>query len=169
MTASKGVGRGFGGGRPRKDGTKAKPKRTRRFEPLVEAAAKGPVEVPPDVDVLIREAIAKHEEKRLDAEARNSRAAAEGALAPAADLLGVAYETLLDVMSHSPFPAPRVSAAKTIVEWAKEQQAAAAEAAGMTGKKAQATATAHAKIATGGKFSAPPPPPGAVRGPDRAQ
>lgn len=78
---------------------------------------------------------------------------------PASGLVGEAFATLRDVMAHSPFPAPRVTAARAIIELAKAEREEA-EGAAPAGKKAQAKANAHAKVAAGGKFAPPPPPPG---------
>lgn len=70
----------------------------------------------------------------------------------AADLLGEAYSTLRDVMANSPFPAPRVTAARAIIEFARE------EAMGnVAGKKAQRQAGAE-KAASQGRFAVPQPP-----------
>jgi hypothetical protein len=136
-TKSKGIGRGKGGGRPRKH----------------------PLPVSPKID-----AAARKEVERL-----SKVATANGVLAPAADLVPEAYRTLKDIMETSPFPAPRVSAAKAIIELARAAEAEVREAAGLSSKKAQAQAAAEARVSAGGKFSAPPPPPGAMRGPDRMQ
>jgi hypothetical protein len=71
-----------------------------------------------------------------------------------------AYRALKDVMETSVFPAPRVSAAKAIIDLARAAEVEAREAMGLNGKKALAQAAAETRLATGGKFSAPPPPPG---------
>jgi hypothetical protein len=140
VTKPTGVGRGKGGGRPRKK-----------------------VSVPAETKQR-----AKAEAKRLEKAAVTD----ETALAPAANLVTEAYATLADVMDNCPIGGPRVAAAKAIIELARAGEAAAekarAEASGMTGKKAQAQAAAEARITSGGKYSAPPPP-GAVRGPERMQ
>lgn len=162
MTASKGVGRGYGGGRPRKDGSKPSPRKpAKRPQPsLVEAAAQGPVNVPPDIDAIVREAIAK------DRAQRERIGRAESVLGPASDLLVEAYSALADVMANSPAAAARVSAAKIVIDWARgaevEDEKRKAELAATTGKKAAAQAAAENRMAGGGKFSAPPPP-GATR------
>lgn len=72
----------------------------------------------------------------------------------AADLLDEAYATLRDVMANSPFPAPRVTAARAVVGFAREE--AMAKGAG-TGKKAQRQAGAE-KAASQGRFAVPQPP-----------
>ncbi|WP_156465594.1 hypothetical protein [Methylobacterium sp. Leaf106] len=70
----------------------------------------------------------------------------------AADLVAKAYATLQDVMDNSPFPAPRVTAARAILDIARDEKA---EKAGTGGKKAERQAAAE-KV--GGKFSAPSAP-----------
>ena len=137
MTKSKGIGRGKGGGRPRKH-----PVQTRRV-------------VTPEV----KEA-ARQEAEKLAAIVTSSTA-----LEPATKLAPLAYATLVSVMEGSTFDAPRVSAAKAILQLAQaaEQEAAkvkeaAAAANGVDGKKAQAKATAESKMHAENKFAAPPPP-----------
>ena len=78
----------------------------------------------------------------------------------AAELEGLALATLKQIMRAGPQDGPRVSAAKAVKEWADAERERDAESRGITGKKAAAQATAEAKIAAGGKFEAPPPPPG---------
>ena len=70
----------------------------------------------------------------------------------ASDLVEKAYATLEDVMDNSPFPAPRVSAAKAVIELAKEEAAPAA-----AGKKAQRQANAE-RATSGGRFAVRQPP-----------
>lgn len=74
-------------------------------------------------------------------------------------MVGEAFAALRDVMANSPFPAPRVTAARAIIDLAKAEREES-EGAAPAGKKAQAKATAHDKVAAGGKFAPPPPPPG---------
>ena len=140
MTASTGVGRGKGGGRPRKN---APPKA--KAEPKAKAK---PIEIPP-VSAATRKA-ARAEADRL------AEVGKESTLSPAAELMPLAYATLADVMDNSPADASRVSAAKAIIELARAAEAEAREAAGTTGKKAQAQAAAEQHAATGGKFAPPP-------------
>lgn len=70
----------------------------------------------------------------------------------AADLLSEAYATLRDVMATSPFPAPRVTAARAVIEFAREEAMGNA-----SGKKAQRQAGAE-KAASQGRFAVPQPP-----------
>ena len=70
----------------------------------------------------------------------------------AADLLDEAYATLRDVMANSPFPAPRVTAARAVVGFAREE----ATTKGV-GKKAQRQAGAD-KASSEGRFAVPQPP-----------
>ena len=70
---------------------------------------------------------------------------------PASSLVSVAYATLLDVMDNSPFSAPRVTAARAIIDLAKAEKMAVS--GGGVGKKEQQQATAS-KMATG-KFATP--------------
>lgn len=73
---------------------------------------------------------------------------------PASSRVRLAYETLEDVMQNSPFPAPRVTAARAIIDLAKEEQARADSST--LGKKKQAKVTAEARAT--GRFAAPAPP-----------
>ena len=70
----------------------------------------------------------------------------------AADLLGEAYATLREVMASSPFPAPRVTAARAVIGFAREEAMGNA-----AGKKAQRQAGAD-KAASQGRFAVPQPP-----------
>lgn len=117
MTASKGVGRGVGGGGKKPGaGRKAKAMVAVAKNPEVSEAAKRFVE-----DLKTNET-------------------------PASRLLDLAYLTLSDVMDNSPFPAPRVTAARAVIALAIAEQARALGTV-ETGKKAQAAAAAH-KIVT---------------------
>lgn len=139
MTKSTGVGRGVGGGRPRKHNPAppAEAKKRAKDQALVTARR---------LSVLVTET---------------------GSLAPAASLIHEAYATLADVMANCPIGAPRVAAARAIIDLARaaeeEAEKAKAEASGQTGKKVAAKAVADQRMAEGGKFSAPPPPPGALQ------
>jgi hypothetical protein len=82
---------------------------------------------------------------------------------PASGLVWEAFATLRDVMANSPFPAPRVTAARAIIDLAKEERAEA-EGSHPTGKKAQAKAKAQAAASSGGKFAPPSPPFSVVNG-----
>ena len=57
-------------------------------------------------------------------------------------------------MDNSPYPAPRVSAARAVIDLAREE---AAEKAGAGGKKALRQANAE-KAAGSGRFAVPEPP-----------
>ncbi|HVI30453.1 hypothetical protein [Hansschlegelia sp.] len=87
---------------------------------------------------------------RAVADAKLARVAARAA----ADLVEKAYATLEDVMDNSPYPAPRVSAARAVIDLAREE---AAEKAGAGGKKALRQANAE-KAAGSGRFAVPEPP-----------
>lgn len=69
----------------------------------------------------------------------------------AADLVAKAYATLEDVMDNSPFPAPRVTAARAVLDLAREEEEA--QKASASGKKAQRQAAADQATASGGKFA----------------
>lgn len=71
------------------------------------------------------------------------------AIANAADLVAKAYATLEDVMDNSPFPAPRVTAARAVLDLARAE----AEDAKPNGKKAVRQAAADQATASGGKFA----------------
>lgn len=73
-------------------------------------------------------------------------------------LLAKAYATLEDVMDNSPFPAPRVTAARAVIDLAMAETApASSKAAGVLGKKEAAKAAAKSMAA--GRFATPPAPP----------
>ena len=73
----------------------------------------------------------------------------------ASDLVDEAYATLRDVMANSPFPAPRVTAARAVINFAREENLAKGPG---VGKKAQRQAGAE-KAASEGRFAVPQPPP----------
>lgn len=100
--------------------------------------------------------------KKLEVAKENLDAARE-ILGPTTDpvptleeLEALALQTLQQIMKSSPQDGPRVSAAKAVKEWVEKGRERAAEAAGMTGKKAQAQAAAEQHTASGGKFAPPP-------------
>lgn len=132
-TKSKGVGRGKGSGGKR-PGAGRKPKSLvkKALSPEVKEQAKARIETLAALPL---------EENPASARAR------------------LAFKTLDDVMINSQFDAPRVTAARAIIELAKEEQARAASAG--LGKKEQAKM--KAKELAVGKFAAPPPPPSAKR------
>lgn len=98
-------------------------------------------------------------EKRVDRAVATIAAAPDPAVAAkspatcAADLVDEAYATLRDVMANSPFPAPRVTAARAVVAFAREEGLAK----GGTGKKAQRQAGAE-KASSEGRFAVPQAP-----------
>lgn len=65
--------------------------------------------------------------------------------APASGMIALAYETLKQVMAYGALDGPRVSAAKAIIELAKQEKAETAN--GPVGKKAEQAAAAQ-KVAT---------------------
>lgn len=150
MTKSTGVGRGgarpgAGSGGPRPGaGRKPKPPPTIKLKPETQASAEQ------QINKLVSAAV-------TDAPTE----------APAMTLVHEAYATLADVMANCPLGAPRVAAAKAIIDIARaaeaRQKQAQAEATGVTGKKAAAQAVAEERMAEGSKFSAPPPPPGSFQ------
>ena len=90
-------------------------------------------------------------------------AMAEASDGPASALVGEAFAALRDVMNNSPYAAPRVSAARAIIDLAKLERAADRDGSPV-GKKEIAKATAKASAV--GKFAVPPPP---SSGADRLQ
>ena len=88
---------------------------------------------------------------------------AESSGGPASALMSRAFATLQDVMVKSPFPAPRVTAARAIIELAQAEKAEA-EAPRVGGKKAQAQARAEKHVSGGGKFAPPSAPFSVVTG-----
>lgn len=125
-TKSKGIGRGKGGGRPRKH----------------------PCPVSPIID----------EAARKEADRLGKVVVAGGALAPAPAMVGDAYRTLKDVLDHSTFAAPRVTAARAIIDLARAAETEAKNSIG--GKKQEQRQLAENRIASGGKFAPPDPPRG---------
>lgn len=124
MTKSTGIGRGKGGG-GKKPGAGRKRKHStpvRTVERNVEKAA-GTI-----------------------AEARD----ASPTDLTAAALVAKAYATLEDVMDNSPFPAPRVTAARAVLDLARAEEEAKA---GALGKKAARQAAADEATTGGGKFA----------------
>ena len=129
MTKSTGIGRGVGGG-GKKPGAGRKPKGAAKIakQPKIRAAAESYIEI------LMR---------------------TSDGLASA--LVGKAFATMVDVMDNSPTSAPRVSAARAIIELAKEEMLATA--GGKLGKKEeQALAAVKAGAGTdwGDDLQAPP-------------
>ncbi|KQT13982.1 hypothetical protein ASG40_19325 [Methylobacterium sp. Leaf399] len=72
-----------------------------------------------------------------------------GGITRAADLVAKAYATLEDVMDNSPFPAPRVTAARAVLDLAREES----DKSNLNGKKAVRQAAADQATAGGGKFA----------------
>ena len=89
------------------------------------------------------------------AEAQIEAIASTGA-GPASALVTKAFATMVDVMDNSPFPAPRVTAARAIIDLAREERIAAASGVSAPGKKADAKSRAVDRAV--GKFAAPAPP-----------
>lgn len=76
----------------------------------------------------------------------------------ASDLLAKAFATLEDVMDNSPFPAPRVTAARAIIDLAKDEEAERSGKASGTGGKKDQRAAAVDRVASSGRFAAPSAP-----------
>lgn len=127
MTKSTGVGRGKGGG-GRQPGA-GRPRKTGLPPRLVAGKAVG--------DAV-----------------RTLRTSTSGGDPMASALVAKAYETLSDVMDNSPYPAPRVTAARAVIAMAAREKA---ELAGQAGKK-ERQAVAAERAAMDGRFATPSAP-----------